>query len=97
MVNASFKCRVAVKWAQLDTTTVAQAGSLLYRGLAIRRRADCQSAKRQIANLRHTRRTVRVGGGRPLGPLGRLGRFAKHPVNHLPELAVRPQRLDFLC
>jgi hypothetical protein len=58
---------------QLDTTTVAQAGSLLYRGLAIRRRADCQSAKRQIANLRHTRRAVRVGGGvklhrTPVGP-----------------------------
>ncbi len=39
---------------------VAQTGSLLYRGLAIRsvcddaRPADCQSAKRQVANLRYT-------------------------------------------
>jgi|GEM_PF-5998330 len=47
--------------AQLDIAVVAQAGSLLYRGLAIRRRADWQSAKRQVANLRHARRTARWG------------------------------------
>ena len=39
---------------------VAQTGSLLYRGLAIRSRshferpADYQSATQQVANLRHT-------------------------------------------
>jgi hypothetical protein len=38
---------------------VAQTGSLLYRGLVIRRRrqfrtlADCQSAIQQVANLRY--------------------------------------------
>ena len=32
---------------------VAQTASLLYRGLAIREAADCQSAKQQVAHLRY--------------------------------------------
>jgi len=48
---------------QPDAIAVAQADSLLYRGLAIRRRADCQSAKRQINNLRYSQRTALLVGG----------------------------------
>src|SRR5438093_12745316 len=46
----------------LDTATVAQIGNLLFRGLAIRRPAECHSAKQQITDLRYTGRLTIFGG-----------------------------------
>jgi len=54
--------------ARLGTATVAQTGSLLYRGLAIRPPAEYHSAKQQTASLRYKPASIRIGGSVVMRP-----------------------------